>query len=63
MSTSKEIQALREAFDESCDAIANLETQLANFQHLKQFMPKPLRKTSASEKMRIARDILKLMEN
>lgn len=51
---------LNKAFNLVCDSITVLEQALEKFTEYKQFFPRPLHAMSASDKLRLSRDILKL---
>lgn len=59
---NRDVEELREAFDHTCQAVSELERALYPFRGLRQLINKPLQKLSATEKLRIARDILALKE-
>lgn len=63
MTTQKDYNALKEAFDNACQSISELQDTLEPYKKFRQFIPKPLNKLSASEKLRIARDIIQLKED
>lgn len=56
----KHLDELKEAFEAVCEKITELEYSLRNFTEYRQFFPKPVSSMSASDKLKLTRDILKL---
>lgn len=56
----KHLEELKSAFEAVCEKITELEYSLRHFTEYRQFFPKPVSSMSASDKLKLTRDILKL---